>query len=91
MEAPASHQQLQDPTITLKISGRLSHHTGHPDGSGVKILMCHISLAQVRNAVVQWRLPGSVSAIFWHNPGCKSSCGTTVHANVHFPAIYMWH
>lgn len=46
MEASAFLQLLHDPTITLKINGRLSHHTGHPEGSGVKILMCHISLAQ---------------------------------------------
>jgi len=38
--------------------------------------MCHISLAQGRNASVQWYLPGSMPAILLHNPGCKSSCGT---------------
>ena len=62
------------PNHNLKNQWQVTHHTGHLEGNGVKILMCHISLAQGRNAVVQWQLPGSISAIFLHSPACKS-CG----------------
>lgn len=95
MEEPASPELVYDPTITLKIRCGLSN-TGHLKGSGVKILMCHISLAQGlliyyftvnRNANAQWCLPGSLSATFLHRAGCKSCYN--VHAKLPFSAIYV--